>query len=494
MPIHNPTLLDFRYIEIDSDLSIFDIFRGYGTTTDSFLLDSSKEDSIYSQYSMIGVNPHYIVKYIHGKIYVKDYLLHLETKTEPDFVCVSETDIFSFLNEQLQRYTVENTTGLPFVGGGIGYFSYELSKELEHLPRLATQDYNIPESYYVFYDNVILKKVNSSSLFITGLGILEHSRLSIRKIQTTLRDLPSGLNSNVMDHTDNMGDTNDMDNIYSKVGSTNFVSPFTQQSYMAAVETMRNYIEEGHIYIANMTHTFKHTYTQKPLDTYQRLRHINPAPFSAYMQFEDMTVLCSSPERFLKITNGTVTTRPIKGTIPRGATPEEDEENQRLLMASEKDKSELLMIVDLERNDLSKVCRPGSVAVTELFEIETYATVFHLVATIEGKLLNNVTPIDCIRGTFPGGSITGAPKIRAMEIIEELEPTTRNLYTGCIGYIGYDHNADFNIVIRTIMIHDKNAYIGVGGGITWESDPKSEYDETLQKAKALFSSLGTTDV
>ena len=201
------------------------------------------------------------------------------------------------------------------------------------------------------------------------------------------------------------------------------------------------------------------------------------------------SIISSSPERFLSIRNGIVETRPIKGTRPRGYTFDEDEKNKKELLNSEKDKSELLMIVDLERNDLSKVCTPNSVKVTELFKLEEYSTVFHLVSTVIGEIKDEYNCIDCIKACFPGGSITGAPKIRSMEIIEELEGIRRNIYTGAIGYIGFDESVDLNIVIRTILMKENKAYFGVGGGITWESNSAYEYEETLDKAKALMEAL-----
>ena len=229
--------------------------------------------------------------------------------------------------------------------------------------------------------------------------------------------------------------------------------------------------------------------TSPSFEIYEKLRSINKAPFSAYMNFEDFQVISSSPERFLSVVEGKVHTRPIKGTRPRGKNPKEDKENKEALINSEKDKSELLMIVDLERNDLSKVCTPHSVKVTELFKIEEYATVFHLVSTVEGRLKDGASSIKCIKECFPGGSITGAPKIRAMEIIEELEGLKRNLYTGSIGYFDIRGNCDFNIVIRTIIKKDNRAYFGVGGGITWDSNPEDEWFETIDKAKALMKVL-----
>ncbi|NSA17276.1 anthranilate/para-aminobenzoate synthase component I [Clostridium saccharobutylicum] len=228
---------------------------------------------------------------------------------------------------------------------------------------------------------------------------------------------------------------------------------------------------------------------EHPFKIYEKLRSSNKAPFSAYMNFEDFQIISSSPERFLSIIDGVIETRPIKGTRPRGKNDEQDKKYREELMNSEKDKSELLMIVDLERNDLSKVCKPNSVKVKELFKIEEYVTVFHLVATVEGKLKEGISSVKCIRECFPGGSITGAPKIRAMEIIEELEKLKRNIYTGSIGYFDLRGNSDFNIVIRTIIKRENKAYLGVGGGITWESIEEEEWFETIHKAKALMGVL-----
>ena len=219
------------------------------------------------------------------------------------------------------------------------------------------------------------------------------------------------------------------------------------------------------------------------------MRNINPAPFAAYIDFGMGQLLSSSPERFLQIRNGKVQTRPIKGTRPRGATELEDSANRQELLESEKDRAELLMIVDLMRNDLGRVCKTGSVKVTEMYHIEDYSTVFQLVSTIEGELEEGIHALDCIKAAFPGGSITGAPKIRAMEIIDEIEPTQRNVYTGSIGYVGFNGDADLNIVIRTILQKDDTAYFQVGGGIVWDSDAEMEYEETLVKAKALIEAL-----
>ena len=271
--------------------------------------------------------------------------------------------------------------------------------------------------------------------------------------------------------------------------SNKFTSNFEKESYEKAILSLKEYIRNGDVYIANMTRQIWCYNKEESFSIYEKLRSINKAPFSVFMNFNDFQVISSSPERFLYVKDKMVHTRPIKGTRPRGKNFLEDMENRKALENSEKDKAELLMIVDLERNDLSKVCKPNSVKVTELFKIEEYATVFHLVSTIEGELEEGVSAVKCIRECFPGGSITGAPKIRAMEIIEELEGLRRNLYTGSIGYFDLRGNCDFNIVIRTIIKKDNKAYFGVGGGITYDSKEEDEWFETIDKGKALIRVL-----
>jgi para-aminobenzoate synthetase component 1 len=226
-----------------------------------------------------------------------------------------------------------------------------------------------------------------------------------------------------------------------------------------------------------------------PYELYQRLRKINPAPFASYLNFDGVAVVSASPERFLLLRGDHVETRPIKGTRPRGKDPAKDEALARELVNSFKDRAEHVMIVDLERNDIGRVCRFGTVRVSELMALEKYATVFHLTSTVEGRLRSGKNAIDLLKATFPGGSISGAPKVRAIEIIDELEPTRRSVYTGSIGYLGFDGDLDLNIVIRTILVKKGKAYFQVGGAVVYDSDPELEYVETLDKARALIQAL-----
>jgi para-aminobenzoate synthetase component 1 len=263
----------------------------------------------------------------------------------------------------------------------------------------------------------------------------------------------------------------------------------THREYRAAFERIQHYIRDGDCYQVNLTQRFAAHCQGNPWTAYETLRHLNPAPFSAYLNLPQVQVLSSSPERFLKVSDGTIETKPIKGTRPRGQTPAEDHERRQALQWSLKDRAENLMIVDLLRNDLGKNCRPGTVRVPRLFEIESYATVHHLVSTITGQMRPGQHALDLLRGCFPGGSITGAPKIRAMEIIEELEPCRRGIYCGAIGYIGFDGNMDTNIAIRTLVHSDHTIRFWAGGGIVADSDPELEYQECFHKASALLQLL-----
>ncbi len=252
---------------------------------------------------------------------------------------------------------------------------------------------------------------------------------------------------------------------------------------------MLDYIAAGDVYQVNLSQRFSTRGSFDPLDLYLRLRDGSPAPFAAYLHWDDMAVISASPEWFYQTRGDRIVTRPIKGTRPRGRTEDDDARLAAELAASPKDRAELTMIVDLERNDLGRVCQYGSVVVRDALLVESFAQVHHLVATVEGRLRSGVGPVDVIRAMFPGGSITGAPKIRAMEIIDELEPNRRSLYTGAIGYLGRGGSSAFNIAIRTILVEGDRASYQVGGGIVADSDPEAEYEETLAKGRALRAVL-----
>ncbi|AWI04114.1 aminodeoxychorismate synthase component I [Clostridium drakei] len=449
--------MDFLIEEIQTDLDAFDIYSLFKDDKTVTLLDSGMGAENLGRYSFIGLNSFTNFKY-------QDNICIINGKKfygEP----------FQELNKLINKYKIENNTKFPYVAGSMGYFSYDLGRTIEDIPIIAEEEVKIPDCYFYFYDNAVIVDNLKKRTYITAIGILRSKKDSINKIKHKI------LSGNKIEYSEILRN------------NTNFTSNFIKDKYIKTIEKVKHFIKSGDIYITNLTQRFCCETKKEPYEIYKDLRYINPAPFAALINVEDFTLISSSPERFLKIKNNIVETRPIKGTRPRGKNEDEDLKNRQELINSEKDKSELLMIVDLERNDLSKVCKPYSVKVTELFKLEEYSTVFHLVSTITGELKDECTSIDCIKACFPGGSITGAPKVRSMEVIEKLEPTKRNIYTGCIGYLGFDGNADLNIVIRTILMKGKKAYLGVGGGITWESEAQAEYDETLDKAKALMKVL-----
>ena len=382
---------------------------------------------------------------------------------------IIEGEPFKVLENLIYEYKNDIQDIIPFLSGAIGYISYDAGRLLEELPNTSKEDFNIPDMRFIFYKNIIIFDLINDKKYITDLDG------NIENIESILTVIHNGEKIN--------------DEIVCEKSENIFYSNFIKEDYKKAVTRLKEYIVSGDVYIANMTQRFWCYNEDDSFNIYKKLRSINKAPFSAYLNFEDFQIISSSPERFIQVSNNKAHTRPIKGTRPRGHNAEEDEKNKLELINSEKDKAELLMVVDLERNDFSKVCKPHTVKVTENFKLEEYATVFHLVSTVEGELKNDVSSVRCIKECFPGGSITGTPKIRAMEIIEELEGIKRNIYTGSIGYFDFRGNCDFNIVIRTIIKKDNKAFFGVGGGITYDSIEEDEYNETLDKARALMRVL-----
>lgn len=456
--------LNFKIKEIKTNLNCHEIYTLFKNDVDTIVLDSSKEDSVYSNYSFIGINPFKKFKSYGNIINIEDYISKnsVTIKGNP----------FDELEELVKEYLFESSLDIPLLSGAIGYFSYDAGRSLEKLPETAVNDLKLPDSYFLFYDNIIIFDLKQNKVYITALGVKENSNCSIERIENLIRSLEKP-----------------KFNLKFRTIEKEFFSNFTREGYIEGVKKVKDYILQGHVYITNFTQRMWCYCEEEGFDIYSKLREINKAPFSCYLNLDEFQVISSSPERFLKVENGMVETRPIKGTRPRGKNKKEDENNKLELINSEKDKAELLMVVDLERNDLSKVCKPHSVKVTELFKLEEYATVFHLVSTVIGELKDYNSSVKCIKKCFPGGSITGTPKIRTMEIIEELEGVRRGLYTGAIGYFDFRGGCDFNIVIRTIVKKDNKAYFGVGGGITIESDESMEYEESLDKAKALMKVL-----
>lgn len=450
--------------EVNIKFNPFEVYNVFKNQINTILLDSSKEDENLSNYSFIGLNPYLLFEAKGNECYIN------KEKVQGNPFEVLEKLVSEY------KFTMEEYKEIPFLSGAIGYISYDAAREIEEIPNTSKEDFNISDISFAFYKNIIIFDLKNNKQYITSLDGIDEE----------IEDILSLINKNTVEINYNK------DKIKAELSEDDyrkFSSNFTKEEYKSAVSRLKDYIVSGDVYIANMTQRFTIENKENGFDIYKKLRSINKAPFSAYVNFEDIEIISSSPERFIEVKDRKVITRPIKGTRPRGKDQEEDIKNSLELINSEKDKAELLMVVDLERNDLSKVCKPHSVKVTELFKLEKYATVFHLVSTVEGILKDNISAVKCIKECFPGGSITGTPKIRSMEIIEELEGLKRNIYTGIIGYFDFRGNADFNIAIRTIVKKDNKAYFGVGGGITFDSIEEDEYLETIDKAKALMKVL-----
>ena len=445
-----------------------EIFKLYEKEPLCAFLDSSLVNDL-GQYSVIGRCPYL-------KLVKDGNNFWINGKQE------EERSFEDYMRKYLMEHEDSNDTGLPIMSGAIGYFSYDYGREQMEVPSGEEELVKIPEAVWTFYDCFIIEDRNEKKTYLVANGITNDAWKQICEMEESILKL--GENSETYIYSEDTDDT-----IIKKVYEIKVQSNFEKEPYKRAIGQMIRYINEGDIYIANMTRHLVIESDKPPLKVFYDLRKNNPSPFGAYMDLGEYQIVCASPERFLKMKDHHVTTRPIKGTRKRGHTPEEDALLRQELQQSEKDKSELLMIVDLERNDLNRVCKPGSVKVTELFTVEEYATVFHLVSNIEGELEEEKNAMDLLEAAFPGGSITGAPKYRAMEIIDELEHGKRNLYTGSIGYLTLDGSCDLNIVIRTALHKDGRYHLGVGGGITAESELEFEYEETMQKAKAILDAL-----
>ncbi|MEQ1739191.1 MAG: aminodeoxychorismate synthase component I [Methyloglobulus sp.] len=388
-------------------------------------------------------------------------------------VMLSSQDPFDLVKQELESCHHEGFAGLPFNGGAIGYFSYDLARRLEKLPNIADDAEHIPEMSVGIYNWAVVVDHHQKQSFLVGQGCDEFH-------WQTLIGLFSKL------------PTSDQKTQFKVTSAVK--SNMDKAAYTRAFQRIKHYLKEGDCYQVNLSQRFVAACEGDAWTAYQHLREMNAAPFSAYLNFPEAQILSSSPERFLQLVDGRVETKPIKGTRPRKAYPASDWQQIDLLRNSPKDRAENLMIVDLLRNDLSKTCKTGSVKVPALFAVESYTTVHHLVSTVTGLLAEGQHALDLLKSCFPGGSITGAPKIRAMEVIEELELSRRGVYCGAIGYMGFDGNMDSNIAIRTLVHSNGMIRFWAGGGIVNDSDVEEEYQECFDKAAALLKLLNKLKV
>ena len=375
---------------------------------------------------------------------------------------------------------------MPFHAGAVGFLGYEAGSLIEQIPVPKDSEVDLPVACFLFVDYTFCfcHTTQKAYLSIIGRGSSnEEAHQKAEAIKASLTGEISIVDQSASDQQIQHKEGKD-------ASSLDFVAQHDRQSYTNAVRQIKQHIYEGSVYEVCLTHRYSCKQEKDTWALYQTLRAINPAPFSSYLKLPELDVVCSSPERFLRLDrDGMIESRPIKGTRRRGETQQEDEVLRHDLATSEKDRAENLMIVDLVRNDLSRVSEIGSVHVPQLLEVEQYATVLQLVSAIKGKLKEEYDAFDLIRACFPGGSMTGAPKIEAMKIIASLEKSKRGIYSGAIGYIDATGTLDLNIVIRSIVVTGGQCYLNVGGAIVSDSNPDAEYEETLDKARVLVAAL-----
>lgn len=456
------------------------LFQTFKEELSPFFLDSGNDSKTLGSYSYMGSSP-----FLEATAFPDHLELYWPNLSLRKTIPLEKKQCLYILNDFHSIYRVYNSP-FPFSGGAVGFLSYDLKNEIESLPDCAENDLNIPLWRFAWYDGIIAYSHVEQKYWLTSCGIDEdgecHTKLAYTRIERLEKLFQPDVLNQLSEREEQISQTADL---YSTIDPS-----VSREQYLNDLEHVIDYIYAGDIYQANLTQRFSMPWEGDVWNLYSQLHRQNPAPFAAFLPYPDFQILCSSPERFIRIQpKGQIETRPIKGTRPRGDSSSEDEKLAIELFNSPKDRAELTIIIDLERNDLGRICRFGTVHVPNLIQLEKYPTVWHLASTISGQLIEGIKPSELIRAIFPGGSITGAPKVRALEIIEELEPYKRGPYTGSIGYMGFDGAWDLNIVIRTILMKDGKAYVHVGGGIIADSIPENEYQETLHKAKALFEVL-----
>ncbi len=481
------------------------VFRTLAARPGVFFIDSAGGPERMARWSFLGAEPFLVMEATGRRVVMTDARLSAcdaqagcsaRNGDSPPFPAAAgarSADPFAALRDVLRSYRLAPSEGpVPFTAGAVGFFGYDLRHAVERLPRRARRDQSFPDLRLAFHDRVLAHDgatgcwyASAAPLSSTGwtgsAGSTGSTGSKIDWLRRVLDDAGSAAQASpppAPRTADRRAQGNELR------------ANMTRDEYLRAVRRVVEYIAAGDIYQANFTQRFEGRVACAAADLYLGLRRRNPAPFAAYLDCgEGRAVLSSSPERFLKLRGRDVETRPIKGTRPRGSTPDDDPARAEELMASAKDAAELAMIVDLERNDLGRVAEYGSVRVAEARALEAYPTVFHLVATVTGRLAGGKDGVDLLKAAFPGGSITGAPKVRAMEIIDELEPTARSVYTGAMGYIDLSGDLDLSIVIRTILYDNGRVTYQTGGGIVADSDPEAEYAECLAKGRALDEAI-----
>ncbi len=450
------------------------LFMRFAHEGSSFLLESVEGGERWARYSYIGRRPLMIFKSSASSISVIKKGQKTEKKGDP----------FEELKRLLGEYKGVRLKGMPpFCGGAVGYIGYDMVRQIEHLPGAPDDDIGLPESYFGFYDEIItydhLKQRVIITVSVNAGGDINNAYEAYRRAEERIRKTREELSCQFELKAAKTAGT----------AQLNLESTFTKEGYMAAVEKAKRYINDGDIFQVVLSQRFSAKTDIDPLSVYRVLRTLNPSPYLYYLKFEDAVIAGSSPELLVRVEDGLVETCPIAGTSRRGGDDEEDARLAAELLADEKEMAEHTMLVDLGRNDIGKVSKFGSVKVKDPMHIEKYSHVMHIVTNVTGMLEDGKDCFDALRAVLPAGTLSGAPKVRAMQIIDELEPVKRGCYGGCVGHIGFDGSLDTCITIRTVVFHKGKAYVQAGAGIVADSVPDKEFQETLNKGQAVFSAI-----
>jgi anthranilate synthase component 1 len=468
VPVYQELLMD-----LETPLSFF---KRLERDRYAFLLESVEGSERWARYSFLGTRPQRIFKARGHEIEIIDHGKSRKLTHEAPL---------KVLEELLKGYQSVTVAGVPpFFGGALGYVSYDAVEQFHEVASEKKDPLGMPEIFFLFVQTLVaFDNLKHTIKVIDNVEIDKRTSLRtaydaavtrIRRVISSLQKKPRGIEPRDLSQAK---------------GTRKFRSNLTQAGFQNAVTKAKEYIKAGDIIQVVLCQRLETETATDPFEIYRALRYVNPSPYMFYLELEDLRVIGSSPETMVRLTGDTIELRPIAGTRRRGATPEEERELEADLLADPKERAEHIMLVDLGRNDVGRVAAIGSVEVNELMAIERYSHVIHIVSNVRGKLAADKTPFDLFVSAFPAGTVSGAPKIRAMQIISELEPQKRSLYAGAIGYFGYNGNLDTCIVIRTIVMKGKKVFITAGAGIVADSDPALEYQETLNKARAMLKAV-----
>jgi len=443
----------------------------------SFLLESVEGNEKIARYSFAGANPEEIFRYVSGACVMES----------PDRLVWEERDPVSFLRERIERFHPVRVPGLPpLVAGAIGYFAYDMVRLIERLPKRLRDEIGLYDAQLMFYNGLIAFDHVQHRIWIvrnvftsgSGGSLRAKYNAAIREIRRVRKLLEQPVAAE-RPRTEKAG----------KGRKLKVRSNFRPSEYRDAVRKAKRYIRAGDIFQVVLSQRFSAKTKANPFEIYRELRALNPSPYPFFLQMNDVAIVGTSPEMLVKVQGRDVFYRPIAGTQPRGKDEAEDQRLEKELLASEKERAEHIMLVDLGRNDLGRVCDYGTVKVEQLMNVERFSHVMHIVSTLRGRLREDVDALDALMACFPAGTVSGAPKVRAMEIIEELEPTRRGIYAGGVLYMDFAGNLDSCIALRTMVVKNGVAYVQAGGGIVADSTPEGEYQETVNKSRALLTAL-----